>query len=965
MLADREEIGRFVDALFRYATADKFVSLRSFHHDPRRPPADIRTLRLRLEEEGLDPLVRTAVARATYVANLVEPAVFAPPICTFRRRNSAKQADLAEGLALSVECDVQPAKARATLEGLLGPATVVVASGGAWADPETGEAQDKVHLHWRLSEPTRENDEHAGLKQARRLATLLVGGDPSAVPLVHPLRWPGSWHRKAEPRLAWIVAYRPDREIHLDDAVDLLDGAVGQAGLKPPQSDAPASMPGSPADATDLLALAHAIPNAVDPDPLRDQAERWAYWNRIGMAFFAASGGSNDGRRSFEAWSAKRPDIHDSATTVARWEHYHGSPPDRIGIGTLIQLARFGRADFQLPSRAAGRVVDEKAAGTEDPRLELKLGPAWVNDTARRCAGLLDEEVFLRGALPMVLVRVEDVGRDSAGTADRVTIGGVEHPAGSLIFAEPTPERVMYRLDERVRFLRYDARTESWVATSCPQAIARRIIGAAPEVGFRPCAGVVHVPIFEDGRIIASPGYDARRRVYLDLADGLAVVPDKPAKVDAERALEIVLAPFKAYLAGREPADVLRLRCGIAAAALTAVLRASLPAAPATLIDANVPGAGKGKMARALASIATGRPPAVVTEGPSDEETEKRLATAILSGAPAILLDNLQRTLSSSTLESGLTEGTATIRLFGRLVDVTVPVAALVLVTANNAALRADMLRRTLPVRIVADTDRPELRRFAFDPYQEAARRRREIVTAGLTIARAWWFVGRGSTDGQRIRQTTLGSFEAWAELVAGAVEWLTGMNPVSLIEERKAEDPIRGEERRVIAALFDLFGERPWTAKEATGKQGDLGAAATGLDPDIWAAVISFKGDRPTPHQVGIWLRRRKDKVFGDLQLAGEIDRDGVARWQMRGMRGIAGMRLISRGKMASLATPVWAMVRMMRWMRVQRREGEPTPATPRIPCRPESLTYECGRCAGGRWSSWYRATPRRRWQD
>jgi len=98
----------------------------------------------------------------------------------------------------------------------------------------------------------------------------------------------------------------------------------------------------------------------------------------------------------------------------------------------------------------------------------------------------------------------------------------------------------------------------------------------------------------------------------------------------------------------------------------------------------------------------------------------KRLASAILSGTSALLLDNLQRTLASSTLESGLTEGHATIRLFGKLVDVTVSCNALVLITANNAALRADMLRRVLPVRIVVDTEEPERRRFGFDPYQEA-----------------------------------------------------------------------------------------------------------------------------------------------------------------------------------------------------------------------------------------------------
>ena len=92
------------------------------------------------------------------------------------------------------------------------------------------------------------------------------------------------------------------------------------------------------------------------------------------------------------------------------------------------------------------------------------------------------------------------------------------------------------------------------------------------------------------------------------------------------------------------------------------------------------------------------------------------------------------------------------------------PCSALVLITANNAALRADMLRRTLPVRIVADTDQPELRRFAFDPYEEAQRHRLAIIAAGLTIARAWW-PSRGTRDeGRRIRQTTLGSFEQWAE---------------------------------------------------------------------------------------------------------------------------------------------------------------------------------------------------------
>ena len=38
------------------------------------------------------------------------------------------------------------------------------------------------------------------------LATNLVGGDGTNKSIVHPIRWPGSWHRKNTPRLAKIVA---------------------------------------------------------------------------------------------------------------------------------------------------------------------------------------------------------------------------------------------------------------------------------------------------------------------------------------------------------------------------------------------------------------------------------------------------------------------------------------------------------------------------------------------------------------------------------------------------------------------------------------------------------------------------------------------------------------------------------------------------------------------------------------
>lgn len=115
-----------------------------------------------------------------------------------------------------------PACARSYLEKLLGPATCIVASGGEWLNPETSEVEPKLHLHWRLNVPARGKDELAKLKQARSIACDIIGADPTTKPIVHPLRWPGSWHRKRTPKLVRIEDMDDDHEIDLDTALAAL-----------------------------------------------------------------------------------------------------------------------------------------------------------------------------------------------------------------------------------------------------------------------------------------------------------------------------------------------------------------------------------------------------------------------------------------------------------------------------------------------------------------------------------------------------------------------------------------------------------------------------------------------------------------------------------------------------------------------------------------------------------------------
>src|SRR4029077_4900621 len=151
---------------------------------------------VRINGDGFGALVDAAFALASACAAAAEAVVFAPPIATFNKADKADAGSLANGPCFPVEIDADPATAREKLEAVLGPPTIAMQSGGLWIDQATGEPCPKQHVHWRMEQRTRTPIEHDFLREIRGRATALAGGDASAVPMVHPLRWAGSVHRK-------------------------------------------------------------------------------------------------------------------------------------------------------------------------------------------------------------------------------------------------------------------------------------------------------------------------------------------------------------------------------------------------------------------------------------------------------------------------------------------------------------------------------------------------------------------------------------------------------------------------------------------------------------------------------------------------------------------------------------------------------------------------------------------------
>jgi hypothetical protein len=215
---DRDQIEIFVNVIFRHAQTG-FVSLRAFIEGSndifRKTPIRIVSNNLKFLCDAVEDDVRRA-------AQYPKAVVFCPPLAAFGDDKSATENNIVEGFTITVECDENPDAARAKLEAILGPATTVVRSGGVWNDGN-GIMQDKLHLHWRLAKPARERDDLVKLKRVREICAHLVNADPTSIPICHPIRWPGSWHRKNEPRLTEIITCDPDVEVELAEALAKLE----------------------------------------------------------------------------------------------------------------------------------------------------------------------------------------------------------------------------------------------------------------------------------------------------------------------------------------------------------------------------------------------------------------------------------------------------------------------------------------------------------------------------------------------------------------------------------------------------------------------------------------------------------------------------------------------------------------------------------------------------------------------
>jgi hypothetical protein len=519
------------------------------------------------------------------------------------------------------------------------------------------------------------------------------------------------------------------------------------------------------------------------------------------------------------------------------------------------------RKALKEASKEAAAPPPEGAILLTDGRLNENLRAA---DAALLAAGI---PIYERGGelvRPVRLERSEEAG-------------GVRRDAGATVIVPVSDRWLVQRLADAAPFVRLNAKGDH-VPADPPLEFARHLMDRQGEWAFPALRGIVNAPTMRpDGSIVQTPGFDLASGLIFDPC-GVEFPPiaEEPTRDDALAALAQIDELFSLFPYERENGEE-PLRSPSYSVTLSALLcivaRDAMRTAPLHGNDSPTPGTGKTIQAETVGIIGTGSLPAMMSQGPSDEELEKRIATALRAGDRVIVIDNVERPLGGDFLCSVLTQERVQARILGKSERVVLPTAAVIIATGNNLQLAGDAARRAVKGRIDSGHERPDKREFPFDPRQLARQRRPQLVAAALTILRAYHVAGRP------LKLTPMGSFEDYS-LVRGAIVWLERADPARTREAIFTADPKRDELADLLREWRESFNGEALTLAEAKSRLESSAELAGG---PLYGLLVDL-GGRGTFNVLTLGKRLSKfiDRPAGGLTLRRTSNGNNGARWRV-----------------------------------------------------------------------------------
>lgn len=524
--------------------------------------------------------------------------------------------------------------------------------------------------------------------------------------------------------------------------------------------------------------------------------------------------------------------------------------------------------------------IDEIRSSISTIRPIIEVRGGGLSDQATK-----GEKALIDAKLPIYQrssTLVTPIVQKTEASKGRQTKIAVLHPVSKT--------RMRDHLCEVARWQKTDSDGELY-DTDPPVAVSDTILNRYGVWKFLSLAGVIMTPTLRpDGSILMDKGYDPATRLYLLDAPEMPDIADEPTKDDAIAALKLLddlLVDFPFVNAASRSVAL--------SALITPILRGAFDVVPMHVISAPTPGTGKSYLLDTASAIAIGQPCPIIAAGRTEEETEKRLGAALLTGQSILSIDNLNGDLAGDALCQAIERPLFTMRILGESRNVTIESRSTLYANGNNIRLRGDITRRAVQCVMDAGIERPEFRPFSIDPVQMVLNDRGKYIAAILTIAKAYILANKPNTLKPR-----LASFEDWSDLVRSCLVWLDCADPLDTMEEARSEDPELQAMTNVFTALWDVTEGKKRTAKQIVGLA--LGQDDANFEHDeqraevLKEALMNVSADNKgfiTPLRLGKWLSRKKGRICNNLKLENEVDSHGhAAKWYLIDLadRGSAG---------------------------------------------------------------------------
>jgi hypothetical protein len=417
---------------------------------------------------------------------------------------------------------------------------------------------------------------------------------------------------------------------------------------------------------------------------------------------------------------------------------------------------------------------------------------------------------------------------------------------------------------------KYDRRADDWVRCDPPP----RHVGILYDAqGFRylpSLAGLARQPYFResDGELITQPGYEKTAQRFGVFDARQFVIPDSTPEAarEALALLEELLTEFH-FVAATDKAAAL-------AAIFTAVVRPTLPHAPAFHVKAPVFGSGKTYLCELIGAFAGPGRNAKVSYPTTPEEATKVILSLLLISPAVIEFDDMDTDwIPHSTINRMLTAEHITDRILGVSKTATVSTSALFLGSGNNVGPIRDLLRRVLTIHIDPRCATPATMRYIGSPVELVRQRRGVYVSAVLTIIQAWRRAGSPRAGAENI--VTYDG--AWSDYCRYPLMWLGYPDPATALLEQVRHDPDGDALSGLMTEWHAAFGSTPTTVRKAV-------EMATRNQPNLLDAMREFPVEERgeiNRSKLGWLLKKNANRIVKGMEFR-KAEADGRTAWSV-----------------------------------------------------------------------------------